>query len=489
MNRLAALALLAALCAAAAVPARAQEPGIVAFEAVLQALVEGDDATRSAAARELAFQGRPEAVPHLLAALARPEPSPWVRKDIYGALGSLGDPAALPALLACLESEGREELVAACVAALGQIGDPAALPALLPLAAGAGAAPLRMQAIQALGGIADPAARAALIALLADPDPAARGQAARALARLGGEEALAALLARLEAAGDPAEQAVLIGALGSFGAAAATPALMAQLARLLSEAEPPPLRRAAADALARLGGPEAVAALLTLLGDGDVALERHAVQALGRLGESVAAGPLLARFAVGLGAFQAAEPEALLAEPGRWLTELETLAMVVRSLVALPPLGGGGHLERAAAGRSLPGGSADALALRDGQYRLRLAAIEALGRLPRGEGVPFLAAFAAETAGDSRLRGAAARALGEAGHQAAEAGGHGFNPAREALEALLRDPEREVRWSACLGLAALGDPAALPALEDLLTREADALVRRAAAEAAAALSG
>ena len=177
-----------------AVPARAQEPGIVAFEAVLQALVEGDDATRSAAARELAFQGRPEAVPHLLAALARPEPSPWVRKDIYGALGSLGEAAALPALLACLDGESREELLAACVAALGQIGDPAALPSLLPLAAGAGAAPVRLRAIEALGGLDDPAATAALIALLEDPEPAARSHAARALARHPGADALAALI-------------------------------------------------------------------------------------------------------------------------------------------------------------------------------------------------------------------------------------------------------------------------------------------------------
>ncbi len=140
--------------------ARAQEPGIVAFEVAVAALGAAEAGTRSAAARELAFQGRPEAVPYLLAALAKPEADPWVRKDLYAALGALGDSAALPALIACLAQESREELLGECAAALGEIGDPAALPELQPLAtARDGSALPRLRAIAALGRIADPAPR------------------------------------------------------------------------------------------------------------------------------------------------------------------------------------------------------------------------------------------------------------------------------------------------------------------------------------------
>lgn len=496
------LLLLPLLLALPATPPRAQEPGIVPFEAAIAALQAQDPGSRSAAARELAFHGRAEAVPALLAALAVPEPSPWVRKDLYGALGALGDPAALPALVACLQTESRIELLGACVAAMGQIGDPAALPYLLPLATGqatvgqsegedGGGTLLRLRAIDALGLVADAGAVEALAALLDNAALEVRRHAAGALARQGGPTAAAALRARLRDATDTAERAVLVAALGAVGADAVE--AVPSLARLLAAHQPPALRHAAADALGRIGGPAAVAALITLLGDEDPLLERRSIVALGQLGDTLAAGPLMARFAVGIEAFHRAGTDALLAGSGAWERELEALTAVLQALVRLPPLGGAGYLERAAAGRPLPGGSAAAVALKDAQHRLRMAALAALGKLPRGEAAAFLAAFAADAGVDPRLRGAAARALGAAGRLAAgqvgaDGGDDGSRLAREALEGLLADGEREVRWSACLGLAALGDPAALPALEALIEGERDALVLRAAAEAATALS-
>jgi len=220
-----------------------------------------------------------------------------------------------------------------------------------------------------------------------------------------------------------------------------------------------------------------VATLIGLLTVDDPVLQRLAIEALGALGDPVAAGPLFARFAVGLYGFLDAPDALLLAPDGGWVDELQLLTRSLRSLIALPPLGGGGLLERAAAGRRLPGGSALALALADAQFQLRLVALEALGHLPDSASAPFLAAFAGGGEQDARLRGAAARALGAAGGLAA----------LPALVALLQDHEREVRWSACQALVQLGDPDAIAALEAVVEQDADALVRRAAAEAVAAL--
>lgn len=468
------LILLLLLCLPA-LGARAQEPGIVPFEAAVQALQAEDAATRAAAARELAFQGRPEAVAHLLAALARPEPDPWVRKDIYAALGALGEATALPALLACLDSEERAELVAECAAALGALGEATAVPRLVELLQDPLAAlVVRLRTLDALAAFRDPAAQAALLAMLGAPDRGLRLHAILALAQQGDAAAIAPLLDHLEATSDAVERAATVLALGRLGAAEAVP----RIARLLGAGEPPEVREAAAQALGLIGGGEAVATLIALLTDPDLRLQRLAIQGLAALGDPVAAGPLVARFATGLYGFLAASEATLLAPAAGWTEELQLMTRTLRALIALPPLGGGGLLERAAAGRGLPGGSASALALADAQFNLRLVALEALGYLPDSASAPFLAAFAGGGEQDARLRGAAARALGAAGGLAA----------LPALLALLQDPEREVRWSACQALAALGDPAALPALEAAAAGDGDALVRRAAAEAAAALA-
>ncbi len=233
-----------------------------------------------------------------------------------------------------------------------------------------------------------------------------RLQAIEALGWHPGPASVAALLQRLEASGQAEELAAAATALGRLAAVEAAP----RLARLLATDRPAGLRQAAVVALARIGGPEAVAALVTLIGDGDPLIELQAIQALGGLGNSAAAGPLMARFAIGLGGFRDADAAVLLAASAAWERELDSLTAVLRALIRLLPLGGGGYLERAAAGRGLPGGSAAALALADAQYRLRLVALEALGKLPRGGGLAFLTAFAGNGGSDPRLRGGGAGA-------------------------------------------------------------------------------
>ncbi|MCB2101402.1 MAG: HEAT repeat domain-containing protein, partial [Rhodobacterales bacterium] len=128
------LSLLALVGLLAAAPAMANgwEHGAIPFTALTDALKTGDDATRARAARSLGFRGQREAVPPLLAALARGDDSPQARSAYYLALGRLGDPRALPALAACLDGgEARRELRADCAGALGLVGDPAGLSALL----------------------------------------------------------------------------------------------------------------------------------------------------------------------------------------------------------------------------------------------------------------------------------------------------------------------------------------------------------------------
>jgi cyclophilin family peptidyl-prolyl cis-trans isomerase/HEAT repeat protein len=75
--------------------------------------------------------------------------------------------------------------------------------------------------------------------------------------------------------------------------------------------------------------------------------------------------------------------------------------------------------------------------------------------------------------GDVRLRRRAAIAIGRVGDPAG----------RAALEALLADPQAEVRQDAAFGLGLLGDKAAVPSLVNLLSNDPSPLVRGRAAEA------
>ena len=100
------------------------------------------DNVRAAAAEALGAIGDPQAVPALIQALGDSDSA--VRRAAAEALGKLGDPQAIPALIQALGDSDRDVRRAAAEA-LGAIGDPQAVPAL----------------IQALGDDWDDARRAA----------------------------------------------------------------------------------------------------------------------------------------------------------------------------------------------------------------------------------------------------------------------------------------------------------------------------------------
>jgi HEAT repeat protein len=114
---------------------------------------------------------------------------PRVRRYLAVALGRLGDPRAVPALLAAVKSADATDgpssdsaTLIYAVWALGAIGDPAAEADLVRLAKSEDAG-LRKTAVHALGGFGSTEAGDALSAALADPANDVRWNAALALAR------------------------------------------------------------------------------------------------------------------------------------------------------------------------------------------------------------------------------------------------------------------------------------------------------------------
>lgn len=180
-------------------------------------------------------------VPALVRLLERGDPS--VRHLAAGALGDLGDPAALDALLAALAGPDGEGVRWRAAEGLARLGGPA-VPGLAALA-GDSDPDVRWKAIVALGDIGDPCAAPALRDRLADPDRFVRGRSVSALARLG------------------------------------APCLPLVL-EALADADPR-VRQGAAEVLGQVGDPSAVESLLQALEDPAETVRRTAAVALLRI--------------------------------------------------------------------------------------------------------------------------------------------------------------------------------------------------------------
>jgi HEAT repeat protein len=189
---------------------------------------------------------------------------PRVRRYLALAMGRLKDPRAVaPLVEAVTEGQGEgadAETQIYAVWALGSIGDPAALPLLVELSRSADAG-LRKTAVHALGSFPTENARAALRAALSDAVEDVRWNAAIALARQGQGDAAPVLsrvldrpyLDKVEGLGPEQREDVLLQAI-AVAPAVKEASVQEALARLREGDPSLKVREAARKALAA-GGP------------------------------------------------------------------------------------------------------------------------------------------------------------------------------------------------------------------------------------------
>lgn len=153
---------------------------------LIKLLHDGEKPDRLAAARALGRIGSPEGV-HMLAEVlsdASGRYSPEVREVCAWALGAIGDPKAVTALLPMVKNESRDFRLVA-VRALGDIGEASAAPAILEL-------------------------------VNSEADPAIIAHAAVALALIGTQEAVSPLLASLDRVESAVAQRQVLNAVGNL---------------------------------------------------------------------------------------------------------------------------------------------------------------------------------------------------------------------------------------------------------------------------------
>jgi hypothetical protein len=137
-----------------------------------------------------------------------------VRRDAAGALGDMGDPAAVEPLMVALDDDSASVRIAV-IAALGRIGDPAAVEPLMA-ALRSQAVDIRKAAADSLGQVGDPRAVEALIVCLEDASWSVRCAAADALGQIRDARATEPLKAVFEDS-DAIVRRAVAGALAALG--------------------------------------------------------------------------------------------------------------------------------------------------------------------------------------------------------------------------------------------------------------------------------
>jgi HEAT repeat protein len=471
------------------VPALARVLGWLRTEGVPQALVRAlsHPDSRAVAVDALVRQGSGAA--GVLAASLPSLDEDALRAAVL-ALGRIGSPAAVPALVAVLGTV--PEVAAAAAGALGAIGDRRAYEPLLPLLDDPGAA-VRHAAIGALGSIGHADLRAHVRELLDSASPTVRESAARIAGYLGYEECLERLLVLCRDADEGVRRAAVEHLVYLDD-----PRVPDTLRGVLRD-DTASCRAAAARALSRLAADQAGELLAVALADRDLWVRYYAARSAGaaRRAELAADVAGLARHdpvvpvriaalqALGeIGGAEAAEVLAALAEdpePEIRVAALGALGGTAHP-AALRALGAALRSEDLDARRSaLEGlGSDAAAALADevagaartaAEPAVARAAVFALLRAASPESVRLLCGLAAEPP----LREACVEALARL-------------PAErlDVLAAVLSEGSPEVRGAVLAALAHRGDAAA-ERLAATVADDADPGVRRAAALALARL--
>ncbi len=257
-----------------------------------QALIDGDNPTRLAAALSLCESAQPVALPTLRSLLARITAPPEAAARALACLAQLGEPMARRSLHDHLTGATPDSLHAA--AALWSLGEMRGQTYLQELVNQDG--PLRIAAARQLAGPWSPGL-GELFRRVALDRSALPGERELAVTGLGAQgdpnqaRPLGLLLAAEPAGLRQAAAAAIIDLAPADSATLTAHSL--SWARSTLDAAPLPLRISAARVLGEIPAPEAVLLLLSTLGEREVALRRAAVQALGRRPERATLWALL----------------------------------------------------------------------------------------------------------------------------------------------------------------------------------------------------
>jgi HEAT repeat protein/energy-coupling factor transporter ATP-binding protein EcfA2 len=260
------------------------------LEKLRQALNHANWRVRRDAVAALGEIGNPEAVSALIDALNHAN---WrVRRNAAEALGKIGNPEAVSALIAALNNDSDSSVMWATVVALVKTGSPQLVQKLieeLNTCLNSNSYIFRLEAASILKEIRNPLAEKVLIAALKNIDHAVRFHATEALEKIGTLGAEKALIAALE----HDDIVVIITAAEALGNIRSKSSVQALTTITRSPNENNSVIRKTIEALGKIGTPKAEEALRVALQHDDKSVKRQAALALLKMGNSQAEGVLV----------------------------------------------------------------------------------------------------------------------------------------------------------------------------------------------------
>lgn len=398
--------------------------GANAVEPLIAALDNDSRQVRAGAVRVLGEIGDSRAIAPLIGLIERSERKEgdsYLRSAAVAALGKIGGPGVVPALIARLKDvEPRVRETA--MTELGKLDDPRVVECASESLKDDSSS-VRVSAARALGRRKDASAVEALIAALDDEDASVRRDAVRALGQIGDRRAVEPLIGCLDDVYEYVRSAAAdsLGELGDQRAAG-------PLAKVVKADSSQQVRERAVDALSRLGGEKAIAAICEVFKDENTWVHHSAARALRRMKDRRAIPMLKAA-----------------------LTDKSTLNkdLIAEVLEELDPP----SVEKLVA--RMENAQASGMTLQDAAWKLSR----------HGEpGIQALAAMLADK--ESNARTAAAHALGR-------------SRARKAIAPLIaatKDEDSAVRKEAAWGLARFDSPQIRSVLDAALEEDALELV-------------
>jgi HEAT repeat protein len=397
----------------------------------------------------LGWSGDPSALPALMSFLAQPEAAEVAAQ----ALIDFG-PNALQPILAALQNEQEDDIIALLLRVVNVIGGRDATPSILEFLDHHNPA-IRRLAIETLGDIPDPRSGDYLLAKLDDPDVASQQAAVDSISKLvkahpeTAENVLAKIRRLLQSPSTPMKLNSLSVYVTIQGEGYPDELLLA------SKDSDPVIRQKAVSLMGRFGGERFADQLVLSLADESTAVRLAAINAIAQHTPATALEPLLSSLddqdiwirtaaAQALGAYR--QPASVEALKRHLLHDPPPVRIAV--IEAL------GRTEHPSVKETLFG------CLEEADAEIRRAAMLALARLP-GEDV-FQRLLEAVISDDWRLRASAASALG-------------LRADKRALPALhhaLEDSDTYVQQSAVMALDKVADRSSFPHLFKALEKPA-----------------
>ena len=436
-NHLRWIPLLTALLGCAAF-ANGWEHTAIDIEVLKQALDDPNPNVRRRAAESIGYRNQEDATASLLARLKKPEPVARVRQQIFGALGMLGDAAALEAIRNCLGEETEVAVRAQCAGALHNI-ESADAEQLALLGVQDSNLYVRLQAINSLGSFTGSGSVKALIALTRDPEDPVRLAAILSLGRTGSPQASEVLVEVLENSENREQQQVALRALTLLANSDA----FTSIKKAYEESGDETTRQYALLAMASTRAAGSESYFLEALSSKDVSTRILGLAILREYGNSSQVAAIVEQALTETGGLFVSESSELLRQVDQTVAQLLLLNEYLKTIIRLDPAAGGQLYRRAAVARSVPRTSSSELKIAQGFYQARWQSLYGLGYTADATAAEQVSLALKDE--DARIRAVATRSLGvinDPGHSG-------------LIKRMLQDDSAEVRWTAARVLGRL----------------------------------